>query len=72
MTEKINSDRYAVSDEARWRYPANGELAPTGVRVQLLTKGGVQVPGVWLDDGGFIAWAHNIKRDKDLERRLGL
>ncbi len=68
---KINPEGYAVAEESRWRYPANGEPAPSGAHVQLLTKGGKQVPGVWRDDGGYIAWAPNIKRDKKLEKELG-
>ena len=71
-TSKINSEGYSVADESRWRYPANNDPAPQGAHVQLLTIGRKQVPGVWRDDGGFIAWAPNIKRDKELEERLGL
>lgn len=62
----------AVSDESHWRYPAAGALAPRGIEVQLLTKGGIQVRGVWEDGGAFIAWAPMIKRDKELERKYGL
>ena len=67
-----NSQPVAVSDESRWRYPANGEPAPSGVYVQLLTTGGVQVRGIWRDNGQHIAWAPMIKRDKELEQLLGL
>lgn len=66
------SDQVAVAAEARWRYPANSEPAPPGVTVQLLTRGGVSVRGVWNDLGDYIAWAPMIKRDKELEERLGL
>lgn len=71
-TPKINGEGYAVATESSWHYPAAGDLAPTGAIVQLLTKGGVQVQGIWRDSGSFIAWAPNLKRDKELERRLGL
>lgn len=68
----FNVQEHAVANESYWRYPANGELAPPNVGVQLLTIGGIQVTGIWCDDGGCIAWAPKIKRNKDLERRLGL
>jgi len=70
MTTRTNPEGYSVANESRWRYPANGEPAPHGTHVQLLTEGGKQVPGVWTSDGGFIAWAPNIKRDKALEEKL--
>lgn len=58
--------------EPCWHYPANGEPAPKGELVQLLTIGGVQVQGIWRDNGCYIAWAKNLVRDVELERRLGL
>ena len=71
-TPKINGEGFAVAPEASWQYPAAGVPAPKGAIVQLLTKGGVQVQGIWRNNGYFIAWAPNLKRDKELERRLGL
>lgn len=61
----------AVSNESHWRYPANGDIPPRGVGLCLLTIGKVQVIGDWTDDGGFIAWAPKIRRDKELEERPG-
>lgn len=73
LTDVIHvSDQVAVAAEARWHYPANNEPAPPGITVQLLTRGGVSVRGVWNDLGDYIAWAPMIKRDKELEERLGL
>jgi hypothetical protein len=73
LTDVIKvGDQVAVATEARWYYPAAGDVAPLGVTVQLLTRGGVAVRGVWNDLGDYIAWAPMIKRDKDLEARLGL
>ncbi len=69
---KINAEGYATAGESRWRYPANGELAPRGANLLLLTIGRKQVEGIWSDTGGFIAWAPCIQRDKELEERLGL
>lgn len=46
--------------------------APRGVKLTLLTIGKVQVVGEWSDIGGYIAWAPLLKRDKELEERLGL
>jgi len=73
LTDMVEvGDVVATSTEGRWRYPANDEPAPPGATVQLLTRGGVTVRGVWNDLGDYIAWAPMIKRDKDLEARLGL
>lgn len=59
---------YAVSNDIYWRY----DKAPTGVKLFLLTKGGIAVTGVWKDGAGFTAWREMFKRDKALEERLGL
>jgi hypothetical protein len=73
LTDVIKvGDQVAVSSADRWRYPLNNEPAPPGVTVQLLTRGGVVVRGQWNDLGDYIAWAPMIKRDKELEERLGL
>lgn len=73
MTDhSTNPDGVVTAPLARWHYPAAGEPAPTGAIVQLLTKGGVQVQGIWRDNGFYIAWAPQLKRDKELEERLGL
>lgn len=63
---------HVTATESHWRYPANGEPAPRGVGLCLLTIGRVMVMGEWRDDGGYIAWAPKIKRDKELESKLGL
>lgn len=68
----MNVRDQVVSNESHWRYPAAGDVAPQGVGLQLLTKGRVQVAGMWRDDGGYIAWAPKIKRDKALEEQIGL
>lgn len=60
---------YVVGNSNRWRYT---EPAPRGKKLTLLTRGGIQVTGEWLDDGSFIAWAPLIKRDHKLEKELGL
>ena len=45
---------------------------PRGVKLSLLTKGKVQVTGVWVDDGSFIAWAPLLRRNRAKERELGI
>lgn len=59
---------YAVDPDVKWRY----DTAPHGVKVFLLTRGGVAVEGTWRDGGSFIAWHPLFSRDKEVERRLGL
>lgn len=66
------SEQVATAPTSRWHYPANGEPAPAGVTVHLLTRGRVVVRGVWNDMGDYIAWAPMLQRDKELEARLGL
>lgn len=68
----LTTQSVAVSNESHWRYPAAGDVAPTGIEVQLLTLGGRQIRGVWENSVGYIAWAPFIKRDKELEKELGL
>ena len=46
--------------------------APRGVKLTLLTKGKIQVTGEWVDGGGYIAWAPLLRRDKQLEKELGI
>jgi len=71
LTDVIKvGDQVAVGAVARWQYPHIGERAPDGVVVQLLTRGGVAVRGVWNDLGDYIAWAPMLKRDKEIERRM--
>lgn len=63
-----------VSTESnRFIYPgAGGQLPPRGCKVNLLTKGGVCVEGVWRDGCGFVGWAPLPSRDKEAERKLGM
>lgn len=70
-TPVLHLREQVTSNEGRWRYPANGEAAPSG-DVWLLTRGGTSCVGTWTSDGRFIAWAPKIQRDKELEARLGL
>lgn len=53
----------AVAD-IYWRY----DDPPRGVKLFLLTKGGVAVTGPWSTDGRYIAWQYMFKRDKAKER----
>ena len=68
----MSAHKQITASESHWRYPANGDVAPRGVGLTLLTEGRVQVTGEWSDQGGYIAWAPKIKRDKALEEKLGL
>lgn len=51
-----------------WRY----EKAPAGMKVDLLTKGGISVNGTWKGELGeyYIAWAPLRKRNHSLEKQL--
>jgi hypothetical protein len=51
----------AVAGEAYWRDPEQ-ERPPRGVKLLILTDGGVAVIGDWLDDSNFVAWSPLPKR----------
>lgn len=50
-----------LAGDAQWRWPHLGDAAPQGVKLNLLTVGGVSVVGHWAKDAGFIAWAPLIR-----------
>jgi len=62
----MNDDAH-VSGLAEWNYIGVDENPPLGKKVNLLTKGFIQVTGHYIDDGSFIAWAPLIKRNKKKE-----
>ena len=70
---QVNVDHVA-GDSSHWRYVANPEheQPPRGAKLSLLTCGGVQVTGEWQEGYGYIAWAPLIKRNKWLEKSLGI
>lgn len=45
--------------------------APKGVKLTLLTLGNIQVTGVW-SKNLYKAWAPLLKRDKQMEKELGI
>ena len=64
-------DYYASKEGGEYLYPLSGDAAPPkGVKVQLLTKGGVHISGFWNDD--CIAWLPLPKRNKEKEKCLNL
>lgn len=50
----------------KWIYPCD-QRAPTGVKLALLTRGGIQVTGPWRDGGDFLAWQNLFGRDRSKE-----
>jgi hypothetical protein len=46
----------AASGEVYWRDPAD-EPPPRGVKLLILTSGGVAAIGDWVDDSNFVAWS---------------
>lgn len=59
--------QYVVDPDLRWIYPQQ-EAPLKGVKLSLLTRGGVQVVGFWQDGGDYLAWQRLFKRDHTLER----
>ena len=56
------SEGIVTSHEVQWYDPRDPTTpAPRGVTLNLLTFAGIQVKGIWSDDGAFIAWAPMLK-----------
>ena len=60
------SDRYETDPTLRWIYPED-EDPPRATKLALLTRGNIQVTGVWEDGGSYKAWQRLFKRDKTKE-----
>jgi hypothetical protein len=54
----------ARSGTVYWREPKD-EPPPKGVKLLILTSGGVTVIGDWMSDSNFVAWSPMPKRKKD-------
>ncbi len=65
MDNPVDKD-YAVG-QVQWIYPSV-QTPPKGQKLALLTRGGIQVTGMWRAGGDFIAWQYLFRRDKNLER----
>jgi hypothetical protein len=63
----MSVDHHVTSSTSYWIYPAQ-EPAPRGVKLSLLTKGLIQVTGVWNDSGNYIAWQRLHRRIKEQEQ----
>lgn len=62
-----HTKNYAVSNR-KWLYPPK-HMPPTGVKLHLLTIGGISVHGNWSWQGGFVAWQYLFKRDEAEETK---
>lgn len=51
----------AASGEVYWREPSD-QPPPRGVKLLILTSGGVACFGDWMDDSNFVAWSPLPKR----------
>lgn len=51
-----NTFMSAASGEVYWRDPGS-EPPPRGVKMLILTSGGVAIIGDWNDDSNFVAWS---------------
>jgi hypothetical protein len=62
---------YVVDKSYPFLYPEAGDPSPgLGMKVQLLTVGGVCVTGHWVHGGGFIGWAPLPCRDIEKEAKI--
>lgn len=58
----MDENRVVTAPTVRWVDP-EWCPPPMGVKILLLTEGGVAVIGTWRDDGGFIRWSPLPKRN---------
>jgi hypothetical protein len=63
------TDRHLAAEPTGWHYT---EPAPRGVKLTLLTIGNIQVTGEWADNMKYKAWAPLLRRNKQLEKELGI
>lgn len=54
MSENVNMP--AAAGQAYWRYPEY-QPPPRGVKLLLLTSGGIACLGDWRDDSNLVAWS---------------
>lgn len=68
MTEAVDLKGYATNPQHRWLYPPE-DMPPKGVKLHILTKGGVAIHGEWRWDNGYLGWQYLPKRDfyKEME-----
>lgn len=60
-----------VAGGTEFLYPEAGDHpAPLGVKIHILTQGGVCVDGHWRANAGFVAWAPLPKRNRVKEQSL--
>jgi arylamine N-acetyltransferase len=67
MSENRNMD--AVSGEVYWRDPED-QPPPRGVKLLILTSGGVAVFGDWMTDSNFVAWSPLPKKRQKMTQRV--
>jgi len=60
MTDQAKG--YAVDKNLMWKYPWE-ETPPKGIKIAILTGGGIQITGDWKDNVGYLAWQRLFKRD---------
>lgn len=63
------TELYKVDKGIYWTY-VQQEAPPTGVKLFLLTEGGVAVVGDYTNDGRYIAWRGLFRRDHAYEDSL--
>lgn len=71
---RVTGDKsYLAAENPEYYYPAAGDPpAPLGVKLQILTSGGVAILGQWSENTNFVAWAPLLKRNKAKEARLAV
>jgi DUF971 family protein len=55
-----------ITDKAEWIYP-HEKAPPKGVKLNILTEGGVAITGDWAEGVGFLGWQYLFKRNMEKE-----
>lgn len=62
----IDMKGYAVDPDFKWLYPPKHK-PPKGVKLQILTEGGVAIHAEWKYNIGYLGWQYLPKRDFEQE-----
>lgn len=64
-----NQEGIVTDSEVQWYDPAT-HPAPKGVKLRVMTEGGLECDAFWRDDSGFLAWHPLLKAPRWLKAKI--